>query len=83
MFLFLDTRQEPFAHAIFTHFSTMAFREHSYAIPDTTTVSLHLLCGTDFPDAVLFHITEMGSTSPPDTGEYTLRMVLFHHDSAL
>ncbi len=82
LFLFLDSRQGPFAHTIFTHFSTMAFREHSYAIPVTTMVSLHLLCGTDFPDAVPFHITKMGSTSPLDTGEYTLRMVSFRHDGA-
>ncbi len=71
------TRDVDFSvHAIFTHFSTMTFREHSYAIPDTTTVSLHLLCGTDFPDAVLFHITKMGQSPPTDTGEinfYTSR----------
>ena len=67
--LFCGTRQGPFAHAIFIHFLTMASREHSYAIPDSTTVSLHLLCGTDFPDAVPFHITEMAHSPPTDTGE--------------
>ncbi len=47
---------------------TMANKEHNYAIPDTTTISLRLLCGMDFPDAVPFHVTEMGPMSPSHTG---------------
>ncbi len=45
---------------------TMASKEHTYAIPDSTVASLHLLCRPDFdfdyPDTVPFHVTEMDST---------------------
>ncbi len=51
----------------------MAGKEHAYAMPDSTVVSLRLLCGPDFdfdfPDAVPFHVTEMGLDSPTGTGE--------------
>ena len=78
LFLFRGTRQ--FFHPnTFTHFSTMASEEHTYAIPDSTVTSLRLLCGPDFnfdwPDAVPFHVTEMDSTSTTDTGEHILRTV--------
>ncbi len=41
--------------------ATMASYKHAYAMPDSTVMSLRLLCGPDFdfPDAVPFHITEM------------------------
>ncbi len=53
----------------------MAEREHTYAMPDSTVMSLRLLCGPDFdfPDAVPFHVTEMGPTSAPDTGRSFLQ----------
>ncbi len=44
----------------------MAWNEHPYCLPDTT-VSLRLLCGTDFPDAVPFLVTDLAMT-PMDTG---------------
>ena len=43
--------------------------EHPYALPDSTTISLRLLCSQDFPDAMPFHITELAPDSPTDTGE--------------
>ncbi len=48
----------------------MASKEHTYAILDKTTVSLRLLCGYDFPDAVPFHVTEMACSPSTDTGKY-------------
>ncbi len=59
----------------------MADTEHTYAIPDSTIVSLRLLCGSDFsldfPDAVPFHVTEMGPTTPTDTGRYLFGTLVF------
>ncbi len=51
----------------------MVSKEHTYAILDTTTVSLRLLCGYDFPDAVPFHVTEMACSPSTDTGRQLLR----------
>ena len=65
----------------------MASEEHTYAIPDSTVVSLRLLCGPDFdfdyPDAVPFHVTEMDSTSTTDAGRCFLRTTWFRHNGAL
>ncbi len=59
---------------------TMARQEHTYALLDSTVVSLSLLCGPDFdydfPDAVPFHVTEM-ENSPTGTGEYNFNGASF------
>ena len=47
----------------------MANDEHSYALPDSTMMSLRLLCGMDFMDAVPFHVTDMARSPPMGTGE--------------
>ncbi len=47
----------------------MANDKHSYALPDSTTMSLCLLCGMDFTDAVPFHITDMARSPPMGAGE--------------
>ena len=76
LFLFLDTRQGPFvptSFTHFTHFSRMADKEHNYSIPDSTTVSLRLLCSLDFPDAVPFHVTDL-EMSPTPPGKSKLRI---------
>ncbi len=73
LFLFLDMRQGSFVHASFTHFSRMADKEHNYSIPGSTTVSLRLLCSSDFPDAVPFHVTDL-EMSPTPPGKSKLRI---------
>ncbi len=79
------TRDKTFFPNIFCSFTfTMAQREHTYTIPDSTVMSLHLLCGPDFdfdfPDAVPFHVTEMACSPSTDTGKlnfYTSRQDTF------
>ncbi len=50
--------------------------EHPYALPDSTTLSIRLLCGQDFPDAVPFHVTELAPDWSMDTGKILLRTLL-------
>ncbi len=49
-------------------------KEHPYAMPDSTVVSLRLLCGQDFTDAVPFTVTEMWS--PTSTGKFLFEIFL-------
>ncbi len=70
MFLFCKLETWTFCPDNFHSLSfTMANKEHDYAIPDTTMVSLRLLCGMDFPDTVPFHVTEMACSPSRDAGE--------------
>ncbi len=54
---------------------TMDTNKHSYAMADSTTISIHLVCGQDFPDAVPFHVTEMQDLFSTHPGECNLWML--------
>ncbi len=61
---------------------TMATEEHSYALADSTTVSIRLLCGPDFEDftdAVPFHVTDMYKGSPTDSGKLYFKLSVVTH----
>ena len=60
---------------IFLLIFTMASKEHTYAIPDSTTVSLQLLCGMDFPNTVPFSVTDQ-EISPMFPGGYNFQTLL-------
>ncbi len=74
-FYFANSRHGPFVQTISIHFFLMDNKEHSYAMADSSTISIHLLCGQDFPDAVPFHITEMQDFLSTHPGRYLLRML--------
>ncbi len=75
LFLFCGTRQGPFCpDGIHSLFAMMANDEHSYALLDLTTMSLCLLCGMDFMDAVPFHVTDMARSPPMGTGELHFKL---------